>query len=139
MSGWNSERTRDETLLSDHIAFFEPADLTFTDNVHRLVSRNRTQCAVRRTEPLTGQHALLHKTMVLLNDVVQVRRWSALAPPAEFAVLLQFCDRGGISRVTGNIDDPGTCLSRTQSKPEKAFGRNQVAVRRQQEVDSVSG
>jgi hypothetical protein len=41
--------------------------------------------------------------------------------------------------MTIHIDDSRLNLPRTQCKLKKAFGRNQIPVRRQQKVDCVSG
>jgi hypothetical protein len=37
-----------------------------------------------------------------------------------------------------HVDEPGPDLRRTQCEPKKAFGRNQIPLRRQQEIDRVS-
>jgi hypothetical protein len=76
--------------------------------------------------------------MILLNDVVHVLRWPAPAVPAQRARLLQLSDGGRVSWMAIHIDDSRPDLPRTQRKPKKAFGRNQIPVRRQQKVDCVS-
>jgi hypothetical protein len=47
-----------------------PPDLPFPDQMHRFVTIDRPQCSFCRPEPQTRRHALLDKSMVLLNDVV---------------------------------------------------------------------
>jgi hypothetical protein len=44
--------------------------------------------------------------MVLLDDVIQVRRCPATTSPAEFAGLFQLGDRARLRRVPIDIDDP---------------------------------
>jgi hypothetical protein len=41
--------------------------------------------------------------------------------------------------MTVDIDDSRQRLPRTQREPKKAFSRNQIPVRRQQELDGISG
>ena len=77
--------------------------------------------------------------MILFNDVVHVLRWPATAVPAQCARLLQLSDGGRVSWMAIHIDHSRPDLPRTQGKPKKAFGRNQIPVRRQQEIDGVSG
>ncbi len=101
----DAEDAFDKKPLPNYVAFRQPADLTFANDVHGLVSRDRTQRAVHRAESLTGNYPLLHKAVILLNDVIPVLRSPAPAVPAEFAVSLQFADRGGVSRMTIHIDD----------------------------------
>ena len=50
-SSGDAENPVDETHLSDDIAFRQPADLTFANDVHGLVSRDAAQCAVHRGTP----------------------------------------------------------------------------------------
>ena len=72
-SGGCSEDSFYETHLSCCIAFREPADLTLTNDVHCLVSCDGAQGSRRRPEPLTRGDPLLHKAVILFNDVVQIR------------------------------------------------------------------
>jgi zeaxanthin glucosyltransferase len=73
ISGSDAECALNEARLSNDVAFCEPADLAFPDDVHRLVSRNRVERPVNGTEPLARHHSFFHETMVLFDDVVQVR------------------------------------------------------------------
>lgn len=54
----------DKPDLLDHITLRKPADLTFPDHVHRLVSRDRVQRAVRGPEPEAGGDSLLDEPMI---------------------------------------------------------------------------
>jgi hypothetical protein len=60
-----------------------------------------------------------------------------LAVAAQLALLLQFCEGGGIRRMTVNVDDSRPDRGGAQSQPEKAFGCDQIPLRRQQEIDGV--
>ena len=46
------------------------------------------------SKPLASQDPLLHETMILFDDVVEVGRRSAAAVRAQFARFLQLDDRG---------------------------------------------
>jgi hypothetical protein len=59
-----------ELPLPDHIALRQPPDLSFSDQMHRLVTIDRPQGPFRRPEPQTRGNPLLDKSVVLLNDVV---------------------------------------------------------------------
>jgi hypothetical protein len=63
----------DESNLPDGVFFRQPSYLSFADHVHRLVPSYRIHCALDRSEAETGSDSLLDESMVLFNDVVQVR------------------------------------------------------------------
>jgi hypothetical protein len=86
----------DELALGYGIGFTDPPDLTFADRMHRFVTLNRSPGAVRRAEAEARRDPLLDKTMVLLDDVVQIRRGSAITTATEFTRLLQLGDCAGI-------------------------------------------
>jgi hypothetical protein len=92
----------DELSLSDWIVLTNPADLPFADGVHYLVTLNRSARARRRMKTEARHDPLLDETMVLLDDVVQVRRGSAAAASTKFARLLQLGDCAG--RIEGPIE-----------------------------------
>jgi hypothetical protein len=62
----------DEPDLPDNIALREPADLTFSDHVHRLISGDRVQRATHGSEPEASGDSLLDETMILFQHIVQV-------------------------------------------------------------------
>jgi hypothetical protein len=66
----DAEKGMDELTLSDRIALCDPADLSFSDCVHRLVPLDRFACALRRTEPEARRDPLFDKSMVLLNGLI---------------------------------------------------------------------
>ena len=96
----------DELTLTDRITLRDPADLPFSDRVHRLVTLDRSTRSLRRTESEARRDPLLDESMVLLDDVIQVRRWSATKPSAAFSGLFQLGDRSCVSRMPIDIDDP---------------------------------
>ena len=50
-SGRDAEDAVDELTLGHGITLGDPADLTFADCMHRLVTFDRPTCALCRTEP----------------------------------------------------------------------------------------
>ena len=72
-SGGDAECTFDEAHLTDGVGFWQPADLTFADNVHCLVSRDRIQSAINGPEPLAGHDSLLQETMIRFKNIIDVR------------------------------------------------------------------
>ena len=72
-SGGDAERTFDEAHLTDGVGFWQPANLTFADNVHCPVSHDRVQSAINGPEPLAGHDSLLQETMIRFNHIIDVR------------------------------------------------------------------
>src|SRR5437016_5592191 len=96
----------DELTLTDRITLRNPADLPLSDCMHRLVTFDHSTRTLHRTESEARHDPLLDESMVLLDDVVQVRRCSATTTSAEFSGLLQLGDRAGVRRMPIDIDDP---------------------------------
>jgi hypothetical protein len=49
------------------------ADLSFPDHVHGLVSRDGVSGTIEGSQALAGGNPFLDETMVLLDDVIQIR------------------------------------------------------------------
>ena len=60
----------DELTLTDRITLRHPADLPFSDCMHRLVTLDRSARSIRRTESEAGRDPLLDESMILRDDVV---------------------------------------------------------------------
>jgi hypothetical protein len=69
-SGSDSEECVDELTLTDYVAFGQPANLTFPDQVHRLIPFDGPARAFCRPETETRYDALFDETVVLFNDVI---------------------------------------------------------------------
>jgi hypothetical protein len=75
----------DEAILLAHIVA-DPPRLSLVNHVHRLVT-HRSPRGVQSAKILLGLHAAFDRTMVLLEDVVQILDWSmAAAGNARFPV-----------------------------------------------------
>jgi len=59
-----------ELALPDHIALRQPPDLAFPDQMHGLVTFDRSHSRFRRSKPQARSNALLDEPAILLNDVV---------------------------------------------------------------------
>lgn len=136
----DAEDTFDEAHLTKNVGPRQPADLPLADDVHCFISCDRIQRTIYRSEPLTGDDSLLHIPVVLLEDVVHIRRPATLATVAQITRLFQLFNCGRIRRMAIDVDDSrvnapglGDC------ELEKSFRRNRVAIWREQKVDRVSG
>lgn len=98
-SGSYAECTLDKSDLANNVLLSDPADLTFADNVHGLVSCDRVECTIDRSEPLASCDPLFGETMILLKDVVQVGRTSVLAPLTKFSRPFYFFDSERVCRM----------------------------------------
>jgi hypothetical protein len=93
-----------ELALRYGIALSEPANLPFADCMHRFVPFDRSTCTLDRSESKARCDPLLDKPMVLLDDVVQIRRRSAATTATEFTGLLQLGDRAGVGWMPVRVD-----------------------------------
>src|SRR3954447_26832611 len=62
----NDEDRVNELSLSDRIALRDPADLAFSDRVHRLIALDGSARTLGRTEAEARGYPLLDESMVLL-------------------------------------------------------------------------
>jgi hypothetical protein len=67
----------DELTLRYRITPSDPADLTLAGCVHRFVPFDRSTCTLHGSESEDRHDPLLNEPMILLDDVVQIRRRSA--------------------------------------------------------------
>src|SRR5262249_28030445 len=100
----DAEDRADELALRDDVASGNPTDLTFANRVHRLVTFNRSTSTLHRSESETCGDSLLDEPMVLLDDVVQIRRRSATTASSEFTSLLQLGDCASVGSMPIHVD-----------------------------------
>src|SRR5947199_5960883 len=94
----------DELTLTNRISLRDPADLPSSNRVHRLVTLDRSTRAFDRSESEAGGDALFNESVILLDDVVDIRRCPTTTAPTQFAGLLQFGDRTGVRQMSIDID-----------------------------------
>src|SRR5687768_10319506 len=70
----DAENRMDELTLSYRIALADPADLPLADCMHRLVALDRSPRPFRRAKTEARRNPFLDESMVLLDDVIQIRR-----------------------------------------------------------------
>ena len=95
----------DELTLRYRIGLRDPADLPLADCKHRLVAFDGSTCAFHRSESEARCDPLLDEPMVLLDDVVQVRRSSTTTASVQFSRPREFGDGTGVRRMAIHIDD----------------------------------
>jgi hypothetical protein len=66
--------------------------LALPNYVHRRIALNRSSRSLEFAKPLLGIHSPLDRTMVLLEEVVQILDRSVAAPAADNLFLLYVCD-----------------------------------------------
>jgi len=62
----------DKPVLRSHVTFPHPPNLSFPNLVHRLVALNRPSRTTELTKMLLGADPFLDRTVILLQDVVQI-------------------------------------------------------------------
>ena len=81
------EHVVDELNLSPHIRTAHPPRLPLPDHVHGLVALDRSPRRLKLTKPLLGFHASFDRSMILLQDVVQVLDWPVAATASQESCL----------------------------------------------------
>ena len=81
------EQVVDELNLSPHIRTAHPPRLPLPDHVHGLVALDRSPRRLKLTKSLLGFHASFDRSMILLQDVVQVLDWPVAATASQESFL----------------------------------------------------
>jgi hypothetical protein len=95
----------------------DPPRLPLPDHVHRLVSVNRSLSCSEFAKALLGLHPSFDRSMILLQDVVQILDRSMSAPAVQGSLLFHAGDRRLAHSLTGALPSPeyearrhvGTC------------------------------
>jgi hypothetical protein len=61
LSGYDSEQSFDEALLPEDLAFRQPTNLTFSNDVHCFIARDRAQGSLHGSKSLTGRDPVWRK------------------------------------------------------------------------------
>src|SRR5713226_5868452 len=91
-SGGQFEKPVDELNLTPNISSAHPPNLPLPHHVHRLITLNGSLRRLEFSEPLLGVHSAFDRSLVLLQNVVQILDGSVAAPAAERPFLLYVCD-----------------------------------------------
>ena len=104
-SGCHFKEFVDEPILTADVIPAQPPHLAFPNYAHRLVALNRSSRSLEFAKPLLGLHSPFDRTMILLDDVVQILDGSVATPAAERPFLLYVCDGGVVGRRQIRVDD----------------------------------
>src|ERR1019366_1898255 len=85
----------------------DPARLALPDHVHSLVALNRSPGRLVRAKALLGLHASFDRSMILLQDVVQILDRSMSAAAAQGSFLFHRGNRRAIEASLVSVDDAG--------------------------------
>jgi len=105
--GGHFEEFVDELILTPDATPAQPPHLALPNYVYRLIALNRSSRSLEFPKPLLGVHSPFDRTMVLLDDVVQILDGSVAAPAAERPFLLYICDDRAVDRRQIRVDDAG--------------------------------
>jgi len=107
VSGSQIEQLVDETILLANIIVADPPRLPLVDHVHGFVSRNRSPCCSELAKALLGPHSSFDRSMILLQDVVQILDRSMPAAPVQGSFLFQCGNRRAVEAGLIGVDDAG--------------------------------
>ena len=114
----------------------DPARLPLADHVHRLVSLYRSPSCVELAKALLGLHSSFDRSMILLQDVVQILDRSMAAAAAQGSFRLHCGNRRAVEAGLISVDDAGLRMRWIAERlAEQALARRGIAQRREQEVD----
>src|SRR5229473_6778431 len=94
----NSKRLVDELNLTPNISSAHPPNLSLPQHVHRLITLNGSLRRLEFSESLLGVHSAFDRSVVLLENVVQVLHRSVSTTAAKCPFLLYVGDGRAINR-----------------------------------------
>jgi len=97
----------DELILTPDAIPAQPPHLALPNYVHGLIALNRSSRGLKFAKPLLGVHSPFDRTMVLLDNVVQILDGSVAAPAMERPFLLYVCDGRAVDRRQIRVDNAG--------------------------------
>src|SRR5271155_1408537 len=128
VSGSQVEQSVDEPILLANISVADPACLPFADHVYSLVSRNRSpSCAELAKAPL-GLHSSFDRSMILLQDIVQILDRSMPAAAAQGSFRFHSGNRRAVEAGLISVDDTGLRMRWIAERlTEQALGHRGIA------------
>lgn len=94
--GDQPEQLSDEPNLGSNIIAAHTSNLAFPNHVHRLIALKRSPGRMEFPEALLGVDPAFDRTMILLEDVVQVLDRAMATAPTKNPFLLDGQDRRGV-------------------------------------------
>src|ERR1041385_9220759 len=101
----------DEHSLVGDIVFSYVPHLSLAYHVHRFDPLKRSPCRTKGAESLARSKPPFYRSMILLEDVVQVLYWSTTTTSAEVTGLLQLRYGLRVRRVPVHVDGHSTRLN----------------------------
>ena len=92
-------------LFSD-VALCQPSNLSLANHVHCCVALDRSLRGLERAKAEARLDPPFDRTVILLDNVIEIRDDATAASLAECMCPLQFVDHTGIRRVPVDIDHP---------------------------------
>src|SRR5580700_7668995 len=118
----------DEPILLANSIAADPPRLPLPDHVHRLVSRDRSLSCSELAKVLLGLHSSFDRSMILLQDVVQILHRSMAAAAAQGSFRFLRCNRRVVEASFIGVDDAGLRMRWIAERlAEQAFGRRSIA------------
>src|SRR5271154_3054567 len=87
VSGSQIEQRVDEPILLANVMVADPPCLLLADHMYSLVSRNRSPNCVELAKALLGLHSSFDRSMILLQDIVQILDRSRTHPLFQFGTV----------------------------------------------------
>jgi len=107
VSGSQIEQPVDEPILLANIIVADPPRLPLVDHVHSLVSRNRSPSCVELAKALLGLHSPFDRSMILLQDIVQISDRSMPTAAARGSLRFHYGNRRAVEAGLISVDDAG--------------------------------
>ena len=124
------EQPVDELNLAPHIRAAHPPRLPLPNHVHCLVSLDCPPRRVKLAKPLFGLYPSFDRSMVLLQDIVQVLDRPMAAAAAQGAFLFHGWNRRAVEAGLIGVDDAGLRMRWIAERLAKQpFGRRSIAER----------
>ncbi len=105
VSGSQIEQPVNEPILVANIIVADPPCLPLADHVYSLVSRNRSPSCVELAKALLGLHSSFDRSMVLLQDIVQILDRSMLAAATQSSFRFICGNRRAVEAGLISVDD----------------------------------
>ena len=130
----------DEADLCRGVALCQSSNLSFADHVHRLIALDGSLCSRERAEAEARLDSSFDRTVILLDDIVEVGDHAAPTSLAECMTPLQLVDHFWVRRIPVYIDHSRARVIRCSERfAEEGLSGRHIARLRKEEVDGCAG